>query len=579
MSIRTEATSTPKSDVITLKDSTQLNNNKPPTTTNTTNIILPINNTNNKIFSPETMMIGPKMNNNNIQEKQTGLIVTHSFLIGCSSIMGAREYQEDKFLMFPHDNIANKNSKKNAGDISINNTANAGFYSIHDGHSGIDAVKKLNDFIQHKWREFAKQMKDVPEDVTKDDNVFVLSDLYYEAISMLAREKSGVVSISAVVHDNVVYFVWVGDCEGCVFRNNLIHVNPVLECDACEEIDMAELFLMDYQDKLPGSFPHRRNFASTLPHAFSGEPVLMLSDLQNAGSHHNHSHNHTNNVDVTTQHAVPAHTTEQFVSMNSVTPLYFRNWASQREYELARRQLNSEPTIDVTLLKIGNIQITADTRFTNAIQPTRSMGDFSVRNKAVIRHPTILRVPLTVPSTDPLFITLCSDGALSNNAFGSISKLSRFMVAPLRFISESFYSRDQELTERLIAIGKLPSFLKNTFLAEQEPTNHHLLKVWSGCSNTWKDFVNFLQTTHLPEIESEAFGKTFIPEAGTLASHHQWLVACRESVHFLSTLEMEPSIANCHKNGGSLDMVANAAAHMAVVMGSQDNITVMVVKI
>jgi hypothetical protein len=132
---------------------------------------------------------------------------------------------------------------------------------------------------------------------------------------------------------------------------------------------------------------------------------------------------------------------ENYEQYFDVMPIYFSNKNSQREYILAKIENDiqkNKTMVDVVTHNVGKVKLTADLRFSRAIQPTRSIGDFSPVNFSIIRHPTVMRVTIPEASRRFCHILLCSDGMFHDKAFSNISQVCRFVTNPMDFIKENF---------------------------------------------------------------------------------------------------------------------------------------------
>jgi hypothetical protein len=351
-----------------------------------------------------------------------------------------------------------------------------------------------------------------------------LADTYYMLQDHLQDETSGVVSISALRTPKAVYLGWVGDCVGCVF-------DPVtfkLRTDTASVLDFAEHETTSVDR------------AQSIPHCFASEPVMLANRrlLRRRAKHHQDD-------DLTV---------ERYETHSDQEICRFSDDASQNEYEkLQRAHPGTILKIDSTVMTVGDSpRMLVDARLARSVQPTRVLGD--VREDVPLRHPTVMRVNDALGS-----VLLCSDGVLSRGAFADLEAVVACVGDPLAFVRASFYRRGQELTERLIACGHL------------SPSELGLYNI-----QTWSDFITFLRTRHLRQLRSRKLCSTFQEGhsaedtwvrrclMGDCPAHHlHWLCACETSVQWFESHQQQPLSG------------ANVVAHMAVVMGSLDNVTVL----
>ena len=230
-------------------------------------------------------------------------------------------------------------------------------------------------------------------------------------------------------------------------------------------------------------------------------------------------------------------TVERYVTSERQADVRFKDPKSQMEYQRVLRE-HPDALIDSTVLLMGDARLLVDARISHCIQPTRALGD--CEETMALRHPTVMRVKIT----GSYKVLLCSDGAFSRGAFADIQAVCSCVLNPLKFVRANFYRRGQELTERLAYYGRPPHF------------------------RDWAAFLVFLRNKHLPALRSEQFFATFEDYGNSdwwlqySRSHTDWLRACNISVKWLE-----------NDTQGS---AAHIAAHLAVVMGSTDNVTLLV---
>ena len=389
-------------------------------------------------------------------------------------------------------------------------------YCVHDGHGGSKAVDKMVEWIETQhW-----STQDTVVGMWEDECVMQMADMYYTLMTHVEEEGSGAVSITALCTPEAIYMAWVGDCEGCVFSDQ-----KVLDTAQCCEIDLAEPILRYFSR------------AQSSPHSFSSEPKYMILAKKPITK--------TANV-------------EKYCTRERAYVLGFHDADSQAEYEKIQ---NAHPLerlrIDSTYLVVGNSKhMLVDARLSGSVQPTRVLGD--CRETMALRHPTVMRI--VTANNAKRNLALCSDGAFSRGAFADLAAVCACALSPLRFVQTRFYRRGQEITERLLASGML---------------------LRSSIFKTWPNFVTHLRKEFLVSMRDDRFYSTFedyhaqpaLLRAwfGCSPQHTLWLRACQTSIEWLEE--------NVNDGQGLLlsgsKKTALLVAHLAVVMGSMDNVTVL----
>jgi serine/threonine protein phosphatase PrpC len=385
--------------------------------------------------------------------------------------------------------------------------------SVHDGHGGSEAVDQMEEWM----KDVLKGVKNEKStwSMANDTYAAFMSKRYYELMETVKDKRSGAVSISALCTPGVIYIGWVGDCQGCVFNDS-----KILDNVQCNEIDFAE----------SGRQTRVSHRAESTPHCFSSIPKYT-----------------DENKDV---HEINC--MERYDTRDKITIVGFgRDEKSQAEYEkIQRAHSHKAIEIDSTYVVVGSSQrLLVDVRLSGCVQPTRVLGD--CKEHMALRHPTVMRVIRS--NQQPYRVLLCSDGVFSRNAFSSMESLCQCVLNPLLFVKSQFYRRGQEMTERIIAC--------DFFKVED-------VKV-AMYGQTWREFLLFLRNEHFPVLASDAFCGTFED-----TKHHAvWLYACEKSIHWLESQHYYDGKGIAfHKPV----LIANVAAHLAVVMGSIDNVTVMI---
>lgn len=471
-------------------------------------------------------------------------------------VKGFRDEQEDRF-------------NTHMSFIESDTSQPLKLFSVHDGHVGTDTVEYLQGVVEDKWDDIQEGeglMLTPPPKIEDDSNVKLLADLYTSAHNETKKNESGAVSITALaIKHDAVYFCWIGDCEGCLFLNDPtitakghIYHHP---SQYVHTIDFAEVEL---------DAPKLATDPSTDNHLtpVCSIPGSLLSGMQDRLTFPRKPRAES--------HAHPEHIfqeKESYTNFDKIVPNYFPNPTSKREFELVRlfrekkknkKGNKKQTTMDIQIHKVGNAILTSDARISECIQPTRSIGDYVKCRGSILRFPTVMRVMFPDPPTQKLkdhcYILLCCDGFFSEYAFSGLADLCRFIANPDSFFSESFYCRGQVLTERLIAARLLPPSLEHVEDASQFP----LYKEWKECQN-WEEKITFITTSHMTAVKSEEF-KAVVEEK---SRHETWLRTCETTIK-ISENAWGPTFYR--------EYLHNIAASMAVLMGSRDNVTLVMTK-
>ena len=469
-----------------------------------------------------------------------------------ATYQGSRENQEDGY-------------NRHVGNISIGDKSPLlKFFSVHDGHSGKETMQELESAGEEAWNKIMKSEVTLtlnpPPNLGDDPNVKFLAKFYTDAQNSLENQEniSGAVSITALAIENeVVYFSWVGDCEGCLFLKDpsIAYHDPTYHTKHISTIDFAQVELRG---------PMADSSTSTHPPipAACSIPCSLLSGMQDKLNFPRPPrplpHGHP-------EHKHVFHEVEEYVLYEKIVPNYFPNAISRSEFDLvkllhekhkSKTKPKAPPTMDILIHKVGNAILTTDARITGSIQPTRSIADNIDAKHLILRHPIVMRIlfPDPIPRNvrEHCQILLCSDGFFSEYAFSGLADLCKFLTYPDAFFSESFYCRGQVLTERLIAAKLLPPGLDHKNSTGVFP----LYDEWKACKN-WKDKTEFITTKHMEAVASEEFKGVF-----EVTTHYNlWIDACQLSLRRLKRLWTHNVFTHM------------IAPHMATLMGSRDNVT------
>ena len=220
--------------------------------------------------------------------------------------------------------------------------------------------------------------------------------------------------------------------------------------------------------------------------------------------------------------------------------LSFPDLKTQEELrKIQQRSPNEIICVDVTEARVGTQMMLLDVRLSNSIQPTRALGDG--RETLVLRQPAVLCVRRATAANGRKArqnILMCSDGAFDRYAFANLQAVCQCFANPLEFVQKQFYRGGQEITERLTANNTLPTALAAT---------------------TWPEFIVFLREQHMPALIAIAAN-----------DEQTWLRACYRSMLWLQNNPL------AQDEGMSCFMGTHIVAHLAVLMGSMDNVTVLV---
>lgn len=520
-------------------------------------------------------------------------------------IQGARLYNEDMAFSYYSSSIEeNENTKTHMHSIGV-----------LDGHGGIRAATILQG-LASIMLDSRKRKKNGYAEMCPENAEHEISCFYESANSLLRDEPSGVVSVMAVCFRDVVVMGWLGDCEGCLFtKDKCSFSSPLVKTvNGIHWSDYAEL-RYGSPPGFPQSFQKHTLYAQTKPHHLGSSIVLSpYTSFQYS------------RTPVIVQSSIPFFMYDQgsalgreatvfdsfceqdaFAYAHYILPRYFDNEDQQWEYEMLKLKnkhdylhamwshpLNKEEdcqgeeeqeardiscaTVDVIKMKIGNATQIVDTRLSKAIQPTRSLGDSSAQNKNVIRECSVMKVDLRDNSSGLTRCLLCSDGMFHAGAFANISRLCSFFIDPLKFFKQYFYHRDQEVTLRLVAVGLLPednelfcAMQRNLHVMEGQWKQFDHALAWQSCEESWLSVLGFLKYRHMVALRSSAFRDTYSHVSED--SYLYWLNACEKSLSWF-----EENLASSCLADQEMDekILCHAAAHMAVLMGSQDNITLVI---
>lgn len=438
---------------------------------------------------------------------------------------GCRMYNEDRIHVDP--------------DCPVN-VPNFNVFSVLDGHGGIECVDALRDLMKEMLNS-KKRLQRGLEPIQYYNCFFVLQSFYEKARKLLENKTSGVVSIVALVSKRKVVFGWLGDCEGCVFVNGKDRFfDPIYQNEITQfnELDLAE---REYATR--EYLAHRRMFG-----------------LKSQAKTRSHSFNKS--VDSAFMFGSEFYPVASYKQVCKVIPERFMDPDAEKEYELMSLKKGSKVELDITKYKLGFYEQILDTRLSRAIQPTRSLGDNSECNDFILRECSILEVDLDSYRCSNFQVLLCSDGLFHGGAFASIDKVCSCFIDPSLFVRMYLYHCEQEVTLRMMACGLLPSLREGWENISVGLYPH--LDQWKQCGP--QAIISFLTLNHLEAISSEAFRRTY--DACCVQCYEEWLGVCKQSCVWLN------KNISCTTND-----IATFVSHLAILMGSQDNISVLVANV
>ena len=403
----------------------------------------------------------------------------------------------------------------------------AGVLCVHDGHGGEAAVQRLVEVLDTEvhWAS-ALEGPHAPELVLQ-----FLIDAYAHAARALKDEPSGAVSITALCTPQGLFFGWVGDCQGCALQAAGTGVQSAL---GLLETDDAVLQLLVDAAPLP-RVPHVvRRPIETVPHSLLAHPppFVQLADASVC---------------------LPPldEAKESFVALSTARAA-FLNAGAQKEWVLAQQHhSNRKPETplhaDLVFLRLGETQLFLDARIEDCTQPTRALGDAGAPQRPLPFAQTLFAPALAE------MVLLASDGPFANGAFANLDALAHCIQDPLGFVRAQFYRAGQEFTERMRLAGLLAG------------TQEAL----AASSATWDDFLRFVDRHHMPLLHHDRLSATYVH--GASEELVRWRVAAHEASHWL---HMHSHRKPCTR-GGDCRLHAGVAARLALLMGSTDNITLL----
>ena len=496
-------------------------------------------------------------------------------MVRIASLQGARDANEDRVQLLP---IA----------------AGARLACVHDGHAGTEVVEALCKLWEDRVRMWAQGADWGTPAMT---TLRAMSHLHsaMENFSYCLRDKtSGAVSIAALcLGDGRVVMAWLGDCEGCVFSptSGILRAHELWVWDTAAAHQAALLVG-------GGALAVR-----TTPHS-------LLAGLDPA---------HYPTLFAPDDDAHAAHA----VTLTSLP--------GSAEYALCLQHCGHKPLeVDVVTIRRGAYHAFADARLHAAVQPTRVFGDreMGVRT-GVLRAPALIgSTAATTTTTDSTLLLLCSDGMFSEGAFPNLAAVVRCAMGPTRYLQEELMRRPlfgglarsagigalaQRCREcatwpqmlRFIAgeylavlqrpevidayamlaasdpIVTLPAPLTTTTTTTTTTDAKFKFKFNTSSSSSAKKGGSGKQqpppkraSSSSPRRKGAGARRTSLDLAGAVLlsqqlrlpqSYHHWLQTCVASIEWLSEVH----------NHNHAELGAEGLAHLAIVLGSSDNVSVM----
>ena len=418
-------------------------------------------------------------------------------------------------------------------------------FCVHDGHGNQDVADMLVELLTRdvEWGSAA-------EGLTPESLMEFLGDIYTHLARALNDQPSGAVSMLALQHRALqgVCFAWVGDSQACVFDARDGRICSAFGVIDHDQADVA--LLMPSPEEGPGLFrmpcaSQTRRLLETVPHTLlvHPPPILQIPDAD-----------HTARIGTDSLK-------ESYCAMTTQN-VAFLNAGAQKEFVLAQQQHAPQAIhVDISFVCLGKRNVFLDARVTDSTQPTRSIGDAYAPHRPMTYAQTMF-APLLASAAggqppQHQMLLMCSDGPFANGAFVNMDALAMCVHDPLAFVRTQFYRQGQEVTERLLFAGLLVSQPIQTVLAR------------AGAHGTWRAFVGFLQTQHVPAVCSDKFIDTYLERTD---EGERWREAARDALQWLTVHSIERACCAPSQNFG---LHAQIAARLAVLMGSTDNVTLL----
>ena len=497
-------------------------------------------------------------------------------MLSTASVQGARAENEDRVRVFdiiPHE---------------------VRLLCVHDGHGGSATDERLCALWEERVAEWhiTRPRYEQWVELTLPQAMHLLYDAFAHFTTALLTEHSGAVSVVVLcLPQNRMVFAWLGDCEAGVFHDD-------------EEEESKEGFGCDMavhhhhnnkHQRLAHYFAAASTQSHTLAHACTEPHTLMPHGLVFPSL-------------FDTSDAVHAAHSLTLKGLPQEHPAY-------KEYALCvqharQQQKKEEPLllVDVVTVQRGAYRAFADTRLHMAVQPTRVFGDCSMGPaKGIMREPALLAV--TTAASNQQLLVMCSDGLFADGAFPNLAAAARCAQAPLAY-----------LRAHLIADRPLFQGLD----AQHEAENQALARRCRDECTTWGRMMRFLSIDYLAALQRPgvvaAYAmlagqeeptvrlsrpykyyqfRTFalLPGSKRRTQHHppheekddllvlpqsyfQWLQACAASLSWLVTWSttVHHNDNNNNEVQQQVTLDAEALAHLAVVLGSTDNVSVVLLQ-
>ena len=492
-----------------------------------------------------------------------------------ASLQGARDANEDRVQLLPIDGKG------------------ARLACVHDGHAGTEVVEALCVMWEERVRSWARTSD--WSAMTTEHAMAHLRAAINHFSGCLRHKTSGAVSIAALcLADGRVVMAWLGDCEGCVFSkaHGIQRAQPLWVWDTA----------VHHKPTLSGVGGPVRTTPHSLLAGLDPAQYPMLFELHDGDSAEAH-----------VAHAI------------TLTAL-----PTSAEYERCLQHCgHAELEVDVVTIRRGAYHAFADARLHCAVQPTRVFGDREMLVKTgVMRAPALLGTTTPTTPTTSMLLLLCSDGMFSEGAFPNLAAVVRCARAPTRYLQAELMRRPLfgglagfgALAERCRACDTWPQMLRfiavDYLAALQRPDvidaygmlagNDPIVTLQAALTTTttttktttltdakFKFKFNSNSNTNKSNKKDDAkkprasssspprrrrqtttrrtsldlSSQLLLPQQQLRMpkSYHHWLQTCVASIEWLL--------------GAPGAQGAEALAHLAIVLGSSDNVSVMMLEL
>ena len=457
--------------------------------------------------------------------------------------------------------------------------------AVHDGDHGSAAAALAYTALNKIVRGWFPA-----DDVVK---AFLLINAFFDHTAKQLKdsdEKSSVSSVVAVCTATDVCVGWVGDCEAGIFFETTPHVNPAIKITG-KTVPVSRI--VDYEG-IP--WYKSKYHSKYYDYSCSDAANVKGTDKKIARNWPLHTFFRTSifadaivadRIEVRPMYDMNADTTTPSANKNiyQADPGKVYSWiplqpntehivkkamnvafmpgsgsdecvAEQSYLNASAKSKQKNPILyDMTVFsppQVDDAEVPQVARFVQTrlsgsmVDATRAMGktgsDWTIDKQCMMQFD--IAHPADGDNTKKRFLLLCSKGA--SRAFGGVGHLARFCNDPLEYIRTTFYKSNGRWDIDLKHIAGIELYRK-AILAAQSVI-------------TWDRFIAFILTEHL-EITGQIFGAI----AGSQKQKH----ACSASMQWL--MRNYPAVFPW----GNHTAIATIAVHVAVLMGCDDNATVL----